>query len=112
VYYTRRRRVCPEESERNRKLATLLFPTGYDGLNVILCKRVGHIEPVSTNVNTGIPIGHPGQSAPIVFDGGQEAGELAGQVNRFLHVCIIPHSWGIARGKGEKNKKKILLAST
>jgi hypothetical protein len=79
---------------------------------VILCKRVGHIEPVSTNVNTGIPIGHPGQSAPIVFDGGQEAGELAGQVNRFLHVCIIPHSWGIARGKGEKNKKKILLDST
>jgi hypothetical protein len=102
VYYTRRRSVCPEESERNRKLATLLLPTTCDGLNVILCKRVGHIQPVNAGVHAGIPIGHPRKSAPIVFDGSQEAGELAGQVNRFLHASIVSHSRRNANGKEEK----------
>jgi hypothetical protein len=57
------------ESERNRKFATLALPTAYDGLNVIVSERVGHIRPVDAVVRAGIPIGCPGQPTPAIVNG-------------------------------------------
>jgi hypothetical protein len=66
---------------------------------VVAGKGIGHIKPVCAVVRAGIAVGHPRQSTPIVFDGGEEAGEEAGHVSRFLHVCIIPHSRQKSRGQ-------------
>ena len=96
------------KSERNRvatgrKVATLLLPTSYDGLHVVVCKRVGHIQPVCAVVRAGIAIGSPRQAAPIVFDGGEERSEARGEV--FLHAPIIPAGAGIASVETEKHEE-------
>ena len=82
---------------RNRESATFALPTGYDGLNVVVSEGVGHIEPVNAVVCAGIAVGSPRQSAAIVLDGVEKAGELAGRVSRFLHGIILPHFEPIAR---------------
>lgn len=90
------------ESERNRvatgrKVATLLLPTSYDGSHVVVCKGIGHIQPVRAVVRAGIPIRSPGHSAAVLFDGVKDEGELAGHVSRFLHAPIITALPRIAR---------------
>jgi hypothetical protein len=77
--------------QRNRKLATLVLPTGYDAVDVELGEVVGHFQPVDAVLRARLAVGRPGQAAAVLFDSVKEATKQGGEV--FRHGYII-HGWG------------------
>ena len=75
--------------QRNRKLATLVVPTGYDAVDVELGEVVGHLQPVDAVLRARLAIGGPGQAAAVLFDGVEEATEERGEVLLHGDHCTI-----------------------
>lgn len=59
----------------------------FQDANVVFGEGVGHVQPVSAVVHTGVEILVGVETEALILDGAENAGELARQVNRFRHYA-------------------------